>query len=92
MCSCTDQCIDVMEQRMEIVCRYQEIIHSQWDEPLLEFPDVPIYRPISDPYASLTPAELATFCIGPSDAPTGSDDDDDDQAVAISDEEMEEDE
>jgi hypothetical protein len=58
--------------------RNQEIIHSQWDEPLLEFPDMPVYLPVVDPYASLTPAELATFGVGPSYALAGSDDDNDD--------------
>jgi hypothetical protein len=43
----------------------REIIHSQRDEPLLEFPDVPVLPPVPDPYASLTPAELAAFGIGP---------------------------
>jgi hypothetical protein len=65
----------------------QEIIHSQRDEPLLEFPDVPVFPPVSDPYASLTPAELATFGIGPAHV---SDDDDEEQAG--DDEEMEDDE
>jgi hypothetical protein len=65
MCRLIDQCLDVIEQCMEIVHRNQEIIHSQRDEPLLEFPDVPIYPPIVDPYASLTPVELATFSVGP---------------------------
>jgi hypothetical protein len=55
----------------------QEIIHSQWDKPLLEFPDVPIFLPIPDPYASLTPVELAAFGIGPAHV---SDDDDEEQA------------
>jgi hypothetical protein len=47
------------------VRRNQEIIHSQQDEPLQEFPDVPVFSPVLDPYASLTPAELAAFGIGP---------------------------
>jgi hypothetical protein len=34
MCRCTDQCLDVMEQRLQIVRCKQEIIHSQRDEPL----------------------------------------------------------
>jgi hypothetical protein len=55
--------MDIMEQRLQIVRRNQEIIHNQWDEPLLEFLDAPVYPP--DPYASLTPAELANFGIGP---------------------------
>jgi hypothetical protein len=45
MCRRTDQRLDVIEQHMEIVRRNQEIIHSQRDEPLLEFPDVPIHLP-----------------------------------------------
>jgi hypothetical protein len=55
----------------------QEIIHSQWDKSLLEFPDVPIFPPIPDPYASLTPVELAAFGIGLAHV---SDDDDEEQA------------
>jgi hypothetical protein len=35
MCGRTDQHLDVIELRMEIVHHNQEIIHSQWDEPLL---------------------------------------------------------
>jgi hypothetical protein len=84
MCHRTDQHWDVIEKRMEIVHRNQEIIHSQWDEPHLEFPDVPVYPPVPDPYASLTPTKLATFGISPSYALAGSDDnndyDDDEQA------------
>jgi hypothetical protein len=57
--------------------RNQEIIHSQRDEPLQEFPDVPIFSPVPDPYGSLTPAELAAFVIGP--AHVSSDDDDEAQ-------------
>jgi hypothetical protein len=91
MCHRTDQCLDVIEQRMEIVCRNQEIIHSQWDEPLLEFPDVHVYPSVTDSYASLTHAELAAFGIDPSYAPVGSDDDDDDEE-AVNDDEMEDDE
>jgi hypothetical protein len=60
------------------VRRNQEIIHSQRDEPLLEFPDVPILLPVPDPYASLTPAELAAFSIGPTHI--FDDDDDEEQA------------
>jgi hypothetical protein len=30
----TDQCLDVMDQCFQIVRHNQEIIHSQWDEPL----------------------------------------------------------
>jgi hypothetical protein len=43
----------------------QEIIHSQRDELLQEFPDIPVFPPVLDPYASLTPVELAAFSIGP---------------------------
>jgi hypothetical protein len=35
MCGRTDQHLYVIELRMEIVHHNQEIIHSQWDEPLL---------------------------------------------------------
>jgi hypothetical protein len=54
--------------------RNQEIIHSQRDEPLQEFPDVPVFLPVPDPYGPLTPTELAAFGIGP--AHLTSDDDD----------------
>jgi hypothetical protein len=91
MCRRTDQRLDVIEQRMEIVRSNQEIIHSQWDEPLLESPDVLVYPPVTNPYASLTPAELAAFGVGPSYAPAGSDDDDDDEDEANDDEETEDD-
>jgi hypothetical protein len=50
MCHRTDQRLDVIEQRMETVCHIQEIIHSQWDEPLLDFPDVLVYPPVVDSY------------------------------------------
>jgi hypothetical protein len=73
-CWCTDQCLDVMDQCLQIVQHNQEIIHSQRDEPLQEFPDVPVFPPIPDPYGSLTPAELAAFGIDP--AHVSSDDDD----------------
>jgi hypothetical protein len=56
------------------VRRNQEIIHSQRDEPLQEFFDVPIFLPVPDPYGSLTPAELVAFGIAP--ACVSSDDDD----------------
>jgi hypothetical protein len=93
MCHRTDQHLDVIEQRMEIVCRNQEIIHSQWDESLLEFPDVPVYPLVTDPYASLTPAELAAFGVCTSYAPTSSDDDDDEEEeeAANDNEDMEDD-
>jgi hypothetical protein len=64
-CRCTDQRLDVMEQHLQIVRRNQEIIHSQRDEPLQEFPDVRVFPPVPDPYGSLTPAELVAFDIGP---------------------------
>ncbi len=92
ICRRSDQRLDVMEQRMEIVRRNQEIIHSQWDEPLLEFSDVPVYPLVTDPYASLTPPELATFGVGPSYAPIGSDDDNEDEEATNDDEETEDDE
>jgi hypothetical protein len=63
-----------MDQRLQIMRRSQEIIHSQWDELLQEFPYVPVFPPVPDPYGSLTPAELAAFSIGP--AHVSSDDDD----------------
>jgi hypothetical protein len=52
----SDQCLDVMEQHLQIVRCNQEIIHSQRDEQLQEFSDVPVFPPVPDPYASLTPA------------------------------------
>jgi hypothetical protein len=78
MCWHTDQRLDVIEQRLQIVQRNQEIIHSQRDEPLLEFPDVPVFPPVLNPYASLTPAELAAFGIGP--ARVNDDDEEEDAA------------
>jgi hypothetical protein len=54
----------------------QEIIHSQWDEPLQEFLDVLVFPPVPNPYGSLTPVELATFGIGPAHVSL----DDDDEA------------
>jgi hypothetical protein len=60
------------------VRRNQEIIHSQRDEPLLEFLDVPVFPSIPDPYDSLTPTELAAFGIG--HARVLDDDDDEEQA------------
>jgi hypothetical protein len=76
-CRRTDQRLDEMDQRLQIVRRNQEIIHSQWDEPLQEFHDVPIFMPVPDPSGSLTPTELAAFGIGPACA--SSDDDDEAQ-------------
>jgi hypothetical protein len=52
---------------------------------------VPVYPPVDDPYASLTPAELAAFGMGPSRAPTAADDDEKEEA-ANDNEEMEDDE
>jgi hypothetical protein len=66
----------------------QEIIHSQRDELLQEFPDVPVFPPVPDPYGSLTPAELAAFGIGPARVSS----DDDDEAQADEEEETEDDE
>jgi hypothetical protein len=77
-----------MDQHLQIVRCNQEIIHSQRDEPRLEFPDVPILPPVPDPYGSLTPVKFATFGIGPARVP----DDNDDEEHADDDEEMEEDE
>jgi hypothetical protein len=64
--------------------RNQETIHSQRDEPLLEFSDVPIFPPVP-----LTSTELATFGIGPARI---SNDDDDYVEEANNDMEMEDDE
>jgi hypothetical protein len=68
--------------------RNQEIIHIQRDEPLYEFPDIPIFSLIPDPYGSLTPTELASFGIGPTHVSS----DDDDEAQANDDEETEDEE
>jgi hypothetical protein len=87
-CRRTDQRLDVMDQRLQIVQRNKEIIHSQRDEPLQEFPDVPIFSPIPNPYDSLTPAELAAFGIDHARVSL----DDDDEAQADDDEETEDDE
>jgi hypothetical protein len=77
-----------MDQRLQIVRHNQEIIHSQWDEPLQEFPDVPVFPPVPDPYGSLTPTKLAAFGIGPARVSS----DDDDEAQTNDDEETEDDE
>jgi hypothetical protein len=87
-CRRTDQCLDVMDQRHQIVRRSQEIIHSQWDEPLQEFLDIPVFPPVPNPYGSLTPAELAAFDIGCARVSS----DDDNEAQADDDEETEDDE
>jgi hypothetical protein len=76
-CRHTDQCMDVIDQYLQIVRHNQEIIHSQWDEPLLEFPNIAMFPPVPDPYASLTLAKLATFSIGPAHV---FDDDDEEEA------------
>jgi hypothetical protein len=70
------------------VWRNQEIIHSQRDELLQEFSDVPIFPPVPDPYGSLSPTELVAFGIGPARVSS----DDNDEAQANDDEEMEDDE
>jgi hypothetical protein len=70
------------------VWRNQKIIHSQRDEPLQEFPDIPIFPPVPDPYGSLTPAELVAFGIGRAHVSS----DNDDEAQADNDEETEDDE
>jgi hypothetical protein len=87
-CRHTDQCMDVLDQHLQIVRYSQENIHNQRDEPLQEFFDVPVFPPVPDPYASLTPAGLAAFSVGP----THVSDDDDDGEEANNDEEMEDDE
>jgi hypothetical protein len=87
-CRCTDQHLDVMDQYLQIVWCNQEIIHSQQDEPLQEFPDVPVFPYVSDPYGSLTPAEFAAFGIGPAHVSS----DDNNEAQAADDEETEDDE
>jgi hypothetical protein len=77
-----------MDQCLQIVWRNQNIIYSQRDEPLQEFPDVPVFPPVPNPYGSLTPAELAAFGIGLTRVSS----DDDDEAQADDDEETEDDE
>jgi hypothetical protein len=95
MCRHTDQCMNGLERCTDILRWNQEIIHSQRDEPLLEFLEEPVYPPIPDPYASLTQAELVAFGISVPHAPhAGSDNDgdnDDDEEEANDDEEMEDD-
>jgi hypothetical protein len=88
MCWHTDQHLDVIEQHLQIVRRNQDIIHSQRNKPLQQFPDVPVFPPVPDLYGSLTPAELAAFGIGPARISF----DDDDEAQADDDEETEDDE
>jgi hypothetical protein len=82
-----NQCLGVMEHRLQIVRSNQEIIHSQRDEPLQEFPDVHVFLLVPNPYASLTPAELASFGIGHAHVSN-----DDDEEQAGDDEEIEDDE
>jgi hypothetical protein len=88
ICWHTDQCLDVMDQRLQIVRCTQEIIHGQWDEPLQEFPNVPIFLPVPDQYGSLTPAKLTAFGIDPARVPS----DDNDEAQANDNEETDDDE
>jgi hypothetical protein len=87
-CRCTDQRLDVMNQCLQIVQLNQEIIHNQWDELLQEFPDIPVFPPIPDPYSSLTPAKLASFSIGLACASL----DDNDEVQADDDKKTEDDE
>jgi hypothetical protein len=87
-CRHTDQHLDMMDKHLQIVRCNQEIIHSQRDEPLQEFPDVPVFPPVPDPYGSLTPVELAAFGISPVRVSS----DDDDEAQADDYEETEDDE
>jgi hypothetical protein len=54
---------------------------------LLEFPDVTVYPSVPDPHASLTPAKLAAFNIGPARV----DDDDDEEEEEVHDDEETED-
>jgi hypothetical protein len=53
---------------------------------------VPIYPPAHDPYASLTPAELAAFGIRPSHSLAATTDDDEEEEATNDDEEMEDNE
>jgi hypothetical protein len=87
-CRCTNQCLDVMDHRLQIERHNNEIIHSQRHEPLQEFFDVPVFPPVLDPYGSLTPTELAAFDIGPARVSS----DDDDEVQADDDEETDDDE
>jgi hypothetical protein len=87
-CRRTDQRLDVMDQCLQIVRRNQEIIHSQRDAPLQEFPDISVFPPVPDPYGLLIPTKLAAFGIGPTRVSL----DNDDEAQVNDDEEMEDDE
>jgi hypothetical protein len=46
--------MNVLERCTDIIRRNQDIIHSQRDDPLIEFPEELLYPPVPDPYASLT--------------------------------------
>jgi hypothetical protein len=87
MCRRTDQCLDVMEQRLQFVRCNQELIHSQRDETLQEFPNVPVFPPVPNTYALLTLAELAAFGIGSAHVSN-----DDVEEQAVDDEQTEDDE
>jgi hypothetical protein len=76
-----------MDQCIQIARLNQEIIHNQRDEPLQEFPDVPVFSPIPDFYGSLTPIELVAFGIGPARVSP-----DDDYEAQADEEETEDDE
>jgi hypothetical protein len=91
--------MEVMEQHIQIIRCNQEIIHSQRNETLFEFSNVPVYPPIPDAYALLTPAELAAIGISPAHAPdnnnnnnNNNNNDDDDEEAANDNEETEDDE
>jgi hypothetical protein len=83
-----DQLLNVMDQRLQLFGANQEIIHSQRDEPLQEFPNVPVFPPVPNPYILMTPTELAAFSIGPARVS----DNDDDEEQADDDKETEDDE
>jgi hypothetical protein len=51
-----------------------------------------VFPPVPDPYASLSPAELAAFDIGSSCAPAGYGDDYDDEEAGDNDDETEDNE
>jgi hypothetical protein len=69
-----------MDQCLQIVWRNQEIIHSQRDEPLQEFPASLSSHPSPTPTAALG---IGPVCVSS---------DDDNEAQAAADEEMEDDE
>jgi hypothetical protein len=93
VCRRTDQCLNVLEQCLQIVRHNQQTVDSQRDELLLEFSDVPFYPLVPDPYDSLTPVELAAFGISPACVDDSDDDDDEEEEeAAVDDEEMEDDE